>query len=319
MKILFALDPWIYRDRIGDQLYTLENIFVEAINSLQVHGHDVRLLLGEDMKQTVETNKLNITCEISVVPLEELYKIHPNHYEAHEKQYNNSETKEQENYFNKIVSKELGAWYPDVIISFTTPVSVWKKCYPKALSLQFENGIFSRSPYPYLCQLDPFGFLANSYPYVFLEELRNSDISSKQNDRILQLKKGYEDIIFNPHNPFKREDLVDHDKQKVLLVPLSYNGVIINDAASTYKSQLDFLLSVMYRVPKEVIVLFTKHSLQMKGEIPEKTEEYLMQKFPNLRYDKRFNHYAFASQWLTPIVDGIVSINSTSSITPLSI
>ena len=104
---------------------------------------------------------------------------------------------------------------------------------------------------------------------------------------------------------------MDSANQKIVLVPLSYNGVIINDSASNYKSQLDFLLDVIYKVPKNIIILFTKHSLQMKGGIPQETEEYLLRKFSNLRYHKKFDHYAFCSQWLTPIVDGVISLNST--------
>jgi len=311
MKILFALDPWIYRDTVGDQLYTLENIFVDSIKSLFDYGHEVRLILGEDMAEAINQKNINLACEVFTIPLQELYKIHDSHYQAHQAQYDDTETAEQSKAFKKLVVEQLGEWEPEVIISFTTPVSVWKKCYPEALSMQFENGIFSRTPYPYLCQLDPFGFLAKSYAAVFSKELRDSDISPEQSSRISKLKIEYEHNIFDKFNPFSREGLVDYKEQKVVLVPLSYNGVIINDAASKYKSQLDFLLDVMYRVPKDTIVLFTKHSLQMKGEIPAKTEEYLMKKFPNLRYDEKFDRYAFASQWLTPLVDGIISINST--------
>ncbi len=311
MKILFALDPWIYRDIAGDQLYTLENIFISSIKALSNYGHDVKLLVGEDILEVIKDKNLKISCDIYTMPFKDLYEIYPNHYEAHKTQHENKDTDKQKKLFKKLVKKELSNWNPDVIISFTTPVLIWKKCYPKALSMQFENGIFSRPPYPYLCQLDPFGFLSNSYPYVFLEQIRNKNITEEQTNRMIQLKKRYEDKIFKPHNPFKREDLIDYPDQKVLLVPLSYNGVIINDSASIYKSQLDFLLHVMHNVPKDVIVLFTKHSLQMKGEIPEVTEKYLMSKFPNLRYNESFDHYAFCSQWLTPMVDGIISLNST--------
>lgn len=311
MKILFALDPWIYRDTVGDQLYTLENIFLSSINALHDYGHDVKLLIGEDMADTIATKKLKISCSLHRLLLKDLYEIYQNHYEAHKIQHEDRNTDQQKNMFKGLVQNALDDWSPDVIISFTTPVSIWKKCFPKALSMQFENGIFSRSPYPYLCQLDPFGFLSSSYPYVFLKELRNKQISQKQTSRILQLRKKYQDEIFSIYNPIKREELVDYPDQKIVLVPLSYNGAVINDSASIYKSQLDFLLKVLYNTPNNIIVLFTKHSLQMRGEIPQVSEEYLMRQFPNLRYHDKFDHYAFSSQWLTPIVDAIVSLNST--------
>ncbi len=94
-------------------------------------------------------------------------------------------------------------------------------------------------------------------------------------------------------------------------MPLSYNGVVINDAASNFRSQLDFLLHVLHRVPREVLVFYTKHSLQASGGIPEPTEAYLLRQFPNLRHPEEFDRVAFSSQWLTPLVSGIISLNST--------
>ena len=313
MKIIFAIDPWIYRDLVGDQLYTLENIFIPSIKALSEYGHDVKLLIGEDLADVLLLKNISIPCKLHVISLKSLYNIYNNHYEAHKLQYKEKSTALQKEKLKKIIFQELDCWYPDVIISFTTPVSVWKELYQKSLSLQFENGIFSRSPYPYLCQLDPFGFLGKSYPYVFSKELKNTAITKKQKDRIFKLKKIYKEEIFDKYNPVNKKELIDYPGQKIVLVPLSYNGVVINDLASKYKSQLDFLLEVIYKTPKDVIILFTKHSLQITGGIPSETELYLLRKFPNLRYDKKFDHYAFCSQWLTPLVDGIITINSTKA------
>lgn len=311
MKILFALDPWIYRDSAGNQIYTLEKIFAPAIAGLVRHGHDVKLFLGEDMFDAVIAKKLKIECEIKVVQLKELYQIYGNHYDAHKLQFEEASSKKQKRLLKELIEKSLDLWCPEAILSFTTPVAVWKEFYPEAIAMQFENGLFSRSPYPYLCQLDQFGFLKKSYAYVFLDQLRNKNINSNQLERLRNLRSEYQNRIFEKYNPFSADEIRDWPGQKVLLVPLSYNGAVINDAASNFKSQLDFLLKVLHGVPENVIVLYTKHSLQSRGEIPEETETYLLNKFSNLRYLKKFDQYAFSSQWLTPLVDGIVSLNST--------
>ena len=311
MRVLFALDPWIYRDRVGNQFYTLETIFAPAINALMKYGHDLKLLLGEDMLECIKLKPLDISCDTVKISLNELYNVYTNHSEAHLLQHENRSTATQVSLFKELLSKSLGRWYPDVIIAFTTPVSIWKKCYPKSLAMQFENGIFSRSPYPYLCQLDPFGFLSRSYPYIFRNALIEQTISSVEIEKMLWLRESYIDKIFRPYNPLNKEDLIDFEGQKSLLVPLSYNGVVINDAASIYKSQLDFLLHIMYRVPESILVFYTNHSLQIVGGIPEETQNYLTRRFPNLRYHEEFDRYAFCSQWLTPLVDAIISLNST--------
>lgn len=311
MKILFALDPWIYRNVAGNQIYTLENIFANTISALSKSGHDVRLMIGEDMLYTIKNKNLSINCVINTVNLQDLYKIFPNHYEAHKLQFNKSETNEQMIGFSKLIHKTLKGWTPEYIISFTTPVSAWQSIFPNALCLQFENGIFSREPYPYLCQLDPFGFLKNSYPAIFLNELRNQEINQKQYERVANFKDKFIEQVFSKHNPMTRDEFCDGKYEKLLLVPLSYNGVVINDEASEFKNQLDFLLHVLYRTPKNVRILVTKHSLQMDRSLNPDTEKFLIDSFPNLMFSDKFDKYAFASQWLTPIVDAVVTLNST--------
>lgn len=311
MQILFSLDPWIYRDVAGNQKYTLENIFVKAMNNLAQAGHGVKLLVGEDMYDTITSNNLNINADIKVVPLYDLYNIYPNHYDAHKIQFNNQDSMQQVKDFSTLITKTLNQWVPDALVSFTTPVSIFKKIFPKTLCLQFENGLFSRPPYPYLCQLDPFGFLKHSYPAIFAKQLREQQIDKTQMTRITELRRIYKENIFDIYNPFSRQALCENKYQKLLLVPLSYNGVVINDEASEFKSQLDFLIHVLYRTPKDTGVLVTKHSLQMDRSLHPDTEVFLQKQFPNLIFNDDFDRYAFASQWLTPLVDGVVSLNST--------
>lgn len=156
MKILFAIDPWIYRDSVGNQMFTFKKIFFEAIEGLLREENDVKVLLGEDMLYSLNEEDIKLKCEVFCIPLNELYNIYPNHYIAHKVQFNQTETLEQKVKTKKIVLKYTREWKPDVIISFTTPVSVWRYVYEDSMNLQFENGMFSRSPYPFMCQLDPF-------------------------------------------------------------------------------------------------------------------------------------------------------------------
>ncbi len=311
IKILFALDPWIYRDSAGNQLYTLENIFIKAIKGLRQNGNDVRLLLGEDMKYTLDKRKINPGCKINIISMSELYSIYNNHYEAHSIQFNKLETKIQKDRMAGLIKKNLENWEPEVIISFTTPVSIWKYIYKNALGLQFENGIFSRAPYPHLCQLDPFGFLKKSYPAHFKKELRNNKITEDQKNRIDNLIKVYRKEIFEKKNPITRKELVHNKWKNIILIPLSYNGVIINDEASEFRSQLDFLVFILEKIPKETRILVTRHSLQLNGSIPLETETFLMNKYDNLSFCEELSKYAFLSQWLTPLVDGVITTNST--------
>jgi len=311
MRILFAIDPWIYRDCVGNQIYTLERLFVPEIKALSDYGHEVVVILGEDMEYSIKQKGLEVSCRVETVALKRLYDIYPNHYEAHWLQYENKSSKDQVDLWKKLITENLNSWEPEVIISFTTPISIWKECYPRALSVQFENGIFSREPYPYLVQLDPGGFLAWTYPHVYMKQLRAEMISEKQKERLSNLRDIYKEKIFDKYNPMSETDIKDYPEQKVLLVPLSYNGVVINDAASGFKSQLDLLLHVMYHLSPNTTAIVTKHSLQMNDVIWDETEKYLKEKFPNIRFSEKFDKYAFASQWLTPMVDGIVSLNST--------
>lgn len=144
-----------------------------------------------------------------------------------------------------------------------------------------------------------------------MKELRENNINEEERKRILKFKDLYLKEIFLKNNPIKKEDFLDYKDQKSILVPLSYNGVIINDEASEFESQLDFLLYILERIPKNIKVIATRHSLQLNGSIPKETEKFLLDKYSNLTFVYELEKYAFLSQWLTPLVDAVITLNST--------
>lgn len=68
MNILFSVDPWIYRDCAANQIYSLDKIFKKAISALVRCGHNVKLLLGEDLEDCVIETGLNIECDRCISP-----------------------------------------------------------------------------------------------------------------------------------------------------------------------------------------------------------------------------------------------------------
>ena len=240
---------------------------------------------------------------MNVVPLKDLYSAYSGHYEAHFLQHSGGASQAQRAAFKRAILKAMDGWLPEAAVVFTTPLPAVNDCWPDSLNLQFENGGFS-------CQLDPFGFLARSYPCRFAGELRKARLTALQRARIRALRAAYASRIFDRHNPVSRKEFGGAGR-KVLLVPLSYSGAVINDAASRFKSQQDLLLHVLQELPENVLVLATKHKLQAPEDLPRETEEFLAGKFPNLRLTGTHLGYASPSQWLTPLVDGVVSLNST--------
>lgn len=78
------------------------------------------------------------------------------------------------------INKQLLGWTPNCIIfySFSKP-NLIKRLYPNILCLYYENGIFSRPPFPRTLYFDPLG-----YDKSFL----NTHITKLQNYKITRLQ-----------------------------------------------------------------------------------------------------------------------------------
>ena len=309
MRILFIVDPWIYRNQAGLGQYTFQAAFEPAMKSLQGSGHSVRLILGHDLftKLTCDKNEIDRWNPV-VIYQDELYRIYPDFYEAHISQFKNTCTQKQIDSMSSLMTERLLPWVPDAVIMFLTPMGICRYCFPNSVLCELEYGMLSRTPYPRLYSLDPHGSLMHSYLRTYPESHGLQSLTPIEHNRLEHFRDIFRKRVFAKHNPFRRDN---YDYQYVVLLPLSYSGVVISDGASPFRSQFDMLFHVLSNISSDIGVVVTRHGSQVDETVYPDTAEYLKQRFPNLIFDERTSTYAFASQWLVPILDGVISTNSS--------
>jgi len=171
MNILFYVDPLIEMGRPYFKKGWIERCIniIDTLKKAQ-NGTDYNfaIILNEPLNEKL---KIDENIETIVLTQSELLKPFEkgNYLDAtlawHQEKY----TKEQLNYYIKMIQTNLGV-EPDIVISFS-PVPFLKKAYPNALVLHHEYSIFSRAPYPESWYFDITGMGGSAYLSKYWSEI----------------------------------------------------------------------------------------------------------------------------------------------------
>ena len=117
--------------------------------------------------------------------------------------------------------------------------------------------------------------------------------------------------ILKIHNPFKKMDFKDDGKfERAILLPLQVSGYYAFDGNVPYKSQFDFLCSVLEEVPHHTRVIVTEHN-SFGSIFNNRTLGYLNAKYPHFFYHEKFTEVKGSSQYLLSMVDAVVGVTSS--------
>lgn len=311
MKILYYFEPWIelakphmryfnLKDQLGPQIRSLKSTYPEI---------EIMILIGEGTAhkcafEQYDFDKCDYVLEIKQCDLKKFY---PNYLDASKALY----LKHQSHDYANFLASETCGFIPDIIISFLAPLPDLSTVWPDALTLYAEYGIFSRQPYPKSYYFDTNGMFSQSSIRKYASEIMGAKFS---NEDISQLNSLRHETIFPAfHNtginnlPLKQKS---EQYQCNLLLPLQFSNYFGFDCCAPYIDQFDYLIDVLDTIPSDVGIFVTEHH-GWPEVITHHNIHYLEDKYPNLLWSPEFSNIPAVSQYLMPIIDGVITVSSS--------
>ena len=304
LNIVYFLEPWIELGRPYLRYHNLRYQLGPQISSLSKLGCKITVLMGESTYEKVlQENYYLDNVEFKVIKESELREIFDNYLEGTSILHKEQQTEKQASQYQTLIESKLDFEIPDVFISFLSPVNFLKSKWKDTLFLYTEFGIFSRAPYPRTFYFDTYGIFENSY----VRKIENENLILNKSDR------DELEVFKNAINMEEAESYLSNELSrfnKNILVPLQFSNYFGFDATSKYKSQYEFLIDTLEKIPEDIGAVITEHTGWEKT-INEHNYDYLIKRFPNLIISDKILSLSNASQALIKKVDGIASVSSS--------
>lgn len=312
MNILFIVEPLIEKYEPYWKGAWSNYCCVNLANTLGINGdYKYKIVINEPLSEKFSHDGI----EKIVLNQSELLKPFPGGYlEATIKWYRRTWSCHELDYYIQLYKNKLNEFEPDLIITFS-PVPYLKKAFPNALILHHEYSIFSRLPYPPSWFLDPAGMSEYSFPNEFRTALFDDKMSISSRLLIKELKSACAKII-TAACPFT--DLIETWRSRyrsLWLLPLQDSGYYSFDGIVSFKSQFDYLVSVLETMPSDIGLIVTMHPEYHVLSYGALT--YLQNKYNNMLYSSKFDDYYGVSQYIIPFIDVVVTVSSSVGIQTL--
>lgn len=199
---------------------------------------------------------------------------------------------------------------PDVIISWESPVYFFEEIYPTAKILYQMPGFFSRPPYANLIAMDS-GLLDKSHHFSL------SYNNFECNNKLFETIRSKDIHLLDKACPINNLIHIAYSKfSKVILLPLQVdNYFMVNNVliSQGYSNQLEFLISILDKIPRNIGVWVTNYkSRDIRTNILSKDVIVsLRNKFSHFLYFDECDNVANVSQFLVPKLDGVITISSS--------
>lgn len=201
----------------------------------------------------------------------------------------------------------LGSDYtPDLVISWESPTYYLEKIFPTAKFIYQSPGFFSRAPYPSLVLFD--NSLLNSEPVENLVVL-DKEIQSFQDARTEYVSLLREVCPLTPEI-----NHVYRKFNKVVLLPLQIDNYFMIDALlADGVQQFDILVKILKSTPPNIGVWVTNYRSKdiQSAVLSDANIAYLKSHFDNFIYFDKCNEIPSVSQFLVPLLDGVLTISSS--------
>lgn len=311
MKVLFWIPPWASH---GDPLFyrnCLRKHLIPQANLLASAGADVQFVLPEMLR--LESELLNQSIRVIDLSIKDQFVIFGSLSDKSVEFYKIGETDTSRKAALGLETR-LSSSY-DVIMLWETPVPFLEQMFPDALIIHQMPGAFSRPPYPHTVTFDPVGLYRRGSMYLHaldiqrtarpLEQAMVQDFTSKVRSTI------------NSIQPFERRSLDPEQRfRKLALLPLQVSAHYAFLSDSGYESQANFLLDVLTSISKDTGLVVTQYITPSVKDtvITPDFLSVLVNRWPNIIFNKRFDQIASVSQYLIPLVDEVITSSSSIGI-----
>jgi HAD superfamily hydrolase (TIGR01549 family) len=308
MNVLFFLEPAI---EFGNPLFrfaTLRNSILPQIKTLVSAGHTVVTVLSTPVasKGIEEFHNQEKGIWAVIDPIEWMAgESYLSRSQRHIKeQYHEGEINRISVMLNSALPEGFS---PDITITWESPTKYIKNIFPRSKILYQMPGFFSRPPFANLISIDS-EILENTLPP------KNNECLEENKNALQNLRNKEIQFLSSVSPTSKLVEEVRKDFKKIFLLPLQIdNYFMINSVISGSKTQFDILVDLLSELPKEYALLVTNYkSKDTQSEVlTDAGIDYLRKRFPNFVYRKETDVIPWVSQFLTPLVDAVITVSSS--------
>jgi len=311
-KVLFFTEPWIEMSKPSFRLGAVRNVFLNLINNFSTDIESC-IILGEGLKHYVDIGEIIIPNNLKVfyISNKKLLLLSHSGKMMNDKWYKGEYTKDELSYYCDILKDRLQDFIPDIIIGWETPMPFMKKTFPEAMNVYMMPGMMSRVPYPELTSIDFEGYFKDSTLVKHQNLLRQYIPAEEEIVFLREIRRVYLDEFIAPLNIFK--DLLHSEFDYYILLPLQVSNYFAFDSNCSFTNQFELLQYVLEGINPNIGVIVTQYSTPNIQDlaITDENIEYLNSKYPNMIYNEKFNSVDAVSQYILPMVDGVVCVSSS--------
>ena len=306
MRVLFYVEPLTERDTptwkttwihfVDKMVTTLRREFSEA---------QFLCVVGDGLEDLAKATLRN--CTMAVIHHTELVPRFGSSALAASMHWYKTPSKRSLNDMAKLLKDRLGAFKPDVCITFSSAPFIGT-AFPEIPVLHFEYGLVSRQPFPETAYLDPLGMFNNSYPIRNRDILMKYSATNKEKELVRTFRNAYLPTISNK-NPLSIIKPALEEFRSSVLVALQFSQFYAYDSHAEFPDQYDLIIQTLASVPDDIAVVAVEHP--QYPILKETTINYLKSKHKNFVWFSQFRDVPSASQYLIEHVDLVITVSSS--------
>lgn len=308
MKILFFLEPSIEHGNPYFRYATLRNSLVPQAKNLK-KKHEVILFTSEHIANKAISEGYDEFFDkivgVNSIDWELKENSFPRLVRYQNEKIPGKEVKLIKNHLVNLLGEE---YTPDIILVWESPTYYLNNIYPKAKVLYQTPGFFSRAPYPALTMFD--------------KKLLSCDEPVRHNmadytSELLEIESCRRKDISLLNDTFPLKSLVSESYQKferIILYPLQVdNYFMINSLLPQGVTQFDVLLDLLKKLPSNIGLWVTNYRSKdiQSAVLSDQNINYLQKEFKNFLFFSECDDVPSVSQFLVPVLDGVVTISSS--------
>lgn len=308
MKVLFFLEPAIEFSNPLFRYATLRNVIIPQIQALEAFGHQCYLITSEPIAE--QALRDGISSRIPAIhPIDPVEWTDCENYLSRSLRHlgNQMSVNEYAKTADIIKNALPKDFYPDLIVVWESPANFFKSIYPDIPVMFQQPGLFSRAPFPNLISFDK-GLLwevTPPQPISAPQETKNQlNILRHKTQALMNLEPKSIEFINRMRRKFS----------SLILFPLQVDGYFTVDGCLQNRmSQVEVLISLLEDLPQDVGLIVTRYrskDIQTAG-LTNAIVDFLNFRYKNFIFEKSIDTLPNASQLLTPLVDGVISISSS--------
>lgn len=201
----------------------------------------------------------------------------------------------------------------DFVFLWETPGEFFHKICNDCTIINQMPGSFNRAPFASTAIFDIYGLYKNFSFNVFYDNIKNINFTETENTFFDNFKHSIYSY-FSDSNLAQYIKKITRGFRKVYLLPLQISSNYAYRVDTGFSSQIELLLAAKDIVDNDSCILVTEYASKFINENIFSNDLLMLLKGTNIIYDQKLNSIYSSSQYILPLVDGIITSSSSLGI-----